>query len=42
MSDKMQFQTNIPVEIALKYGDGKEVSGQYGDLRDGDSIEGHL
>jgi hypothetical protein len=31
MSDKVQFQTNIPVEIALKYGDGKEVSGQYGD-----------
>jgi hypothetical protein len=30
MSDKVQFQTNIPVEIALKYGDGKEVSGQYG------------
>jgi hypothetical protein len=31
MSDKVQFQTNIPIEIALKYGDGKEVSGQYGD-----------
>ena len=31
MSDKVQFQTNIPVEIALKYGDGKEVSGHYGD-----------
>jgi hypothetical protein len=31
MSDKVQFQTNIPVEIALKYGNGKEVNGQYGD-----------
>jgi hypothetical protein len=31
MSDKVQFQTNIPIKIALKYGDGKEVSGQYGD-----------
>lgn len=31
MSDKVQFQTNIPVELALKYGDGKEVNGQYGD-----------
>ena len=31
MSDKVQFQTNIPVEVALKYADGKEVNGQYGD-----------
>ena len=31
MSDKVQFQTNIPVEVALKYGDGKEVNGQYCD-----------
>jgi hypothetical protein len=31
MSDKVQFQTNLPVEVALKYGDGKEVNGQYGD-----------
>ena len=31
MSDKVQFQTNIPVEVALKYDDGKEVNGQYGD-----------
>jgi len=31
MSDKVHFQTNIPVEVALKYGDGKEVNGQYGD-----------
>jgi hypothetical protein len=31
MSDKVQFQTNVPVEIALKYNDGKEVNGQYGD-----------
>ena len=31
MCDKVQFQTNIPVEVTLKYGDGKEVNGQYGD-----------
>lgn len=31
MTDKVQFQTNIPVEIALKYESGKDVSGQYGD-----------
>lgn len=31
MSDKVHFQTNVPVEVALKYGDGKEVNGQYGD-----------
>lgn len=31
MIDKVHFQTNIPVEVALKYGDGKEVNGQYGD-----------
>jgi hypothetical protein len=31
MSEKIQFQTNIPVEVALKYNDGKEVTGQYGD-----------
>lgn len=31
MSEKIQFQTNIPVEVALKYSDGKEVTGQYGD-----------
>ena len=31
MNDKVQFQTNVPVEIALKYDDGKEVNGQYGD-----------
>jgi hypothetical protein len=31
MSEKVQFQTNIPVEIALKYSDGKDVTGQYGD-----------
>jgi hypothetical protein len=30
MSEKVQFQTNIPVEVALKYNDGKEVTGQYG------------
>jgi hypothetical protein len=30
-SEKIQFQTNIPVEIALKYSGGKEVTGQYGD-----------
>ena len=31
MSDKVQFQTNVPIEVALKYNDGKEVNGQYGD-----------
>jgi hypothetical protein len=31
MSDKVQFQTNIPVKVSLKYNDGKEVTGQYGD-----------
>jgi hypothetical protein len=31
MSDKVQFQTNVTVEVALKYNDGKEVNGQYGD-----------
>jgi hypothetical protein len=31
ISEKVQFNTNIPVEVALKYNDGKEVTGQYGD-----------
>jgi hypothetical protein len=31
MNDKVQFQTNVPVEVALKYNDGKEVNDQYGD-----------
>jgi hypothetical protein len=31
MSDKVQFQTNVPIDVALKYNDGKEVTGQYGD-----------
>ncbi|SRR5579871_3281282 len=31
MTDRVQFQTNIPVEVALKYESGKDVSGQYGD-----------
>ena len=31
MADKVTFQTNVPVEVALKYGDGKDVNGQYGD-----------
>jgi hypothetical protein len=31
MSDKVQFQTNVRVEAALKYNDGKEVTGHYGD-----------
>jgi hypothetical protein len=25
---KVQFQTNVPIEVALKYNDGKEVTGQ--------------
>jgi hypothetical protein len=31
MSEKVQFQTNVSIDIALKYNDGKEVTGQYGD-----------
>ncbi len=31
MNEKVQFRTNVPVEVALKYNDGKEVTGQYGD-----------
>jgi hypothetical protein len=31
MGEKVQFQTNVPIEVALKYNDGKEVTGQYGD-----------
>lgn len=31
MNEKIQFQTNIPVEVALKYADGKDVTGDYGD-----------
>src|SRR6516165_8922714 len=31
MSEKIHFQTNVPMEVALKYNDGKEVNGQYGD-----------
>jgi len=31
MSETVRFQTNIPIDIALKYNDGKEVTGQYGD-----------
>ncbi len=31
MSEKLQFQTNVPIDVALKYNDGKEVTGQYGD-----------
>lgn len=26
----LRFQTNVPVEVALAYSDGKEVEGQYG------------
>jgi len=29
--DKVQFRTNVAAEVALKYGDGKDVAGQYGD-----------
>jgi len=31
MSEKLQFQTNVPIDVALKYNDGREVTGQYGD-----------
>ena len=30
MSSKVQFQTNIPVEVALAYDGGKQVEGNYG------------
>lgn len=26
----LRFQTNVPVEVALAYSDGKEIEGQYG------------
>ena len=31
MSEKLQFQTNVLVDVAFKYNDGKEVTRQYGD-----------
>jgi hypothetical protein len=31
MSEKVQFQTSVSIDVALKYNDGKEVTGQYGD-----------
>src|ERR1700689_2816169 len=31
MSEKLQFQTNVAIDVALKYNDGKEVTGLYGD-----------
>ena len=31
MSEKIQFQTNIPVDVALKYSEGKDVTGNFGD-----------
>src|ERR1700678_4332250 len=31
MSEKLQFQTNVAIDVALKYNDGKEVTGKYGD-----------
>jgi hypothetical protein len=31
MSEKVQFQTNVSIDVALKYNDGKEVTGPYGD-----------
>ena len=31
MGEKIQFHTNVPSEVALKYSDGKDVTGQYGD-----------
>ena len=31
MSEKLQFQINVAIDVALKYNDGKEVTGQYGD-----------
>src|ERR1700736_1997587 len=31
MSEKDQFHTNVSIDVALKYNDGKEVNGQDGD-----------
>jgi hypothetical protein len=31
MSEKIQFQTNVPVDVALKYSEGKDVTGNFGD-----------
>jgi hypothetical protein len=31
MADKIQFQTNVPESVALKYADGKRVESRYND-----------
>lgn len=31
MSEILRFDTNVPVEVALRFGDGKHVEGRYGD-----------
>jgi hypothetical protein len=31
VADILRFDTNVPVEVALRYGDGKPVEGRYGD-----------
>jgi hypothetical protein len=31
MREKVQFDTNVPVEVALLYADGRDVEGRFGD-----------
>src|ERR1022692_842297 len=33
MSEKIQFQTNLPVELALQYLEGKPVDSQFGGVQ---------
>jgi small basic protein len=33
MSEKIQFQTNLPVEVALQYLEGKPVDSQFGGVQ---------
>ena len=33
MSEKIQFQTNLPVELALQYLEGKAVDSQFGGVQ---------
>lgn len=31
MAEILRFETNVPVEVALRFSDGKHVEGRYGD-----------
>ena len=31
MAEILRFDTNVPVEVALRFSDGKHVEGRYGD-----------